>query len=429
VKASEAVYSRSSERPALARAEIIDKVTRGRFEDELEGALKRKSSHEAKLSGALRSVAALSPALRASMWEIGTTMLRRKSFARELYVACVRSLAEAGDRRIVTLLKMALAGDEAGGSAALSAACFSKDPELAPALGKIAASRQSHLAFGAEMARVVRGESNGGHLASLAPMIKESHRIALCVEILVPLARSGSGALPAGPALTVLRGAERHLGRWLVMAEVATKSGDPTPLEEARARAQVGPSSARAAWSLVVWALSQHGAGSSAAASAPGTRPTVELVSRLSDRPSADRDTTFLFRMAKAKVPSAKPMLEMLAKGPPLGDEVAVRAALCLAKDYGRDDLRDALKEVAQGPRREELRGLATAALWDLGATDIAEELAGDLATSKVVGNVAWAALVRAAATRTRSTTTVGTNRMSVVNEIPFRWIQWGWLE
>jgi hypothetical protein len=108
---------------------------------------------------------------------------------------------------------------------------------------------------------------------------------------------------------------------------------------------------------------------------------------------------------------------------------VAVRAALCLAKDYGRDDLRDALKEVAQGPRREELRGLATAALWDLGATDIAEELAGDLATSKVVGNVAWAALVRAAATRTRSSTTGGANHVSVVNEIPFRWIQWGWLE
>jgi hypothetical protein len=438
VKASEALHTRSAERPALARAEIIDKVTRGRFEDELEAALRRKSGNEGKLAGALRAVAPLSPALRASMWEAATTMLRRKSFTRELYVACVRALAESGDRRLVTLLKMALAGDESGGSAALSSACFSRDAELASLLAKIAASRQSHLAFGAELARVVRGESNGGHLTSLAPMIKESHRIALCVDLLVPLARSSFGARMAAPALTVLRGAERHLGRWLVMAEVAAKSGDPTPLQEARSRAQVGPSSARAAWSLVVWALSQHGAGgppiSGTVASngasfalpdvpAPETRPTVELVSRLSDRPSADRDTTFLFRMARARVPSAKPMLEMLAKGPPLIDEVAVRAALCLAKDYGRADLKNALLDIASGPRREELRGLATAALWDLGATDVAKGLAGDLASSRVVGNVAWAALVRAASSRARS------SGETIVNEIPFRWIQWGWLE
>jgi hypothetical protein len=440
---AEAVHARAAERPALARAEILDKVTRGRFEDELEAALKRKSAHEARLSGALRAVAPLSPALRAVMWEVATTMLRRKAFSRDLYVACVRSLAETHDRRIVTLLKAALVGDEAGGTAALSAACFTKDTEIASALAKIAASRQSHMAFGAEMARVVRGESNGAHLASLAPMIKESHRISLCVELLVPLVRWGAGALAAGPALAVLRGAERHLGRWLVMAEVAARSGDPTPLEEARSRAQVGPSSARAAWSLVVWALSHHGSDARHESGAPTnglaggrpvqppeTRPTVELVSRLSDRPSADRDTTFLFRMARSRVPSARPMLEMLAKGPPLGDEVSVRAALCLAADYGRDDLRHALNEVAIGSRREELRGLATAALWDLGETDQAQELAAALSTSKVPGNVAWAALVRAAATRMRGgPPKSATADLRVVSEIPFRWIQWGWLE
>jgi hypothetical protein len=119
-------------------------------------------------------------------------------------------------------------------------------------------------------------------------------------------------------------------------------------------------------------------------------------------------------------------MLEMLAKGPPLGDEVSVRAALCLAKDYGRDDLRAALLEVATAPRREELRGLATAALWDLGAMDQSRDLASDLSSSKVVGNVAWAALVRAAWTRARAEESKGE---TVVGEIPFRWIQWGWLE
>jgi hypothetical protein len=431
----------------------MDKGTRDRLEGEIGAALKRKSPHEGKLAGALRAVAPLSPALRGAMCDAATSMLRRKSVARDLYAGCVRSLAECGDKRATELLREALLSENAGGSAALSAACFSRDTDLGPVLAKVAASRQSHIAFGAETARVLRGESNGAHLTALAPMIKESHRIALCVELLVPLARSSvqarglpSSARAASPALAVLRGAERHLGRWLVMAEVAVKAGDAAPLDEARARTLVGPQSARAAWSLVAWALSQHApaastgalvapaprplqegvAGLSRGAEVPATRPTVELVSRLSDRPSADRDTTFLFRMARAGAPSARPMLETLVKGSLLGDEVAIRAALCLAKDYGRDDLRQALLGVATGPRREELRGLATAALWDLGSADQSHDLASELSSSRYVGNVAWAALVRAAWTRARAAETRGE---PVVGEIPFRWIQWGWLE
>src|SRR5208337_1647958 len=117
---------------------------------------------------------------------------RRKSVARDLYAGCVRSLAECGDKRATELLREALLSENAGGSAALSAACFSRDTDLGPVLAKVAASRQSHIAFGAETARVLRGESNGAHLTALAPMIKESHRIALCVELLVPLARDGN---------------------------------------------------------------------------------------------------------------------------------------------------------------------------------------------------------------------------------------------
>ena len=100
----------------------------------------------------------------------------------------------------MVLLRQALGGDEAGGAAALSAACFSRDPELSPLLAKVAASRQSHLAFGAELARVARGESNGALLAQLAPMIKESHRISMCVELFVPLVRGapGGGARRSG---------------------------------------------------------------------------------------------------------------------------------------------------------------------------------------------------------------------------------------
>jgi hypothetical protein len=301
-------------------------------------------------------------------------------------------------------------------------------------LAKIAASRQSHLAFGAELARVARGESNGALLAQLAPMIKESHRISMCVELFAPLVRGVPIAAHIGPALGVLRGAERHLGRWLVLAEVAVKAGDLGPLEEARSKADEGPASSRAAWSLVAWALSQTDALTRHAAppAPPATRPTLELIARLSDRPSADRDTTFLFRLAGSHASSARPMLETLARTAPLGDETSLRAALYLARDHGREDMRDALIDASSAGRREELRGMAAAALWDAspssggeGATRArthARDVADELLASRAMGNVAWGALIRAAAKG-------GASAEPLLTETPYRWIQWGWLE
>lgn len=422
-KAKRIDVSPGAKKPSVARAEIVDKATRGRFEAELDAALKRKSTSELKLGGALRAIGRLSPALRGTLLEAAQVMVRRGSFGRELYAATIRTLGEAGDRHVPALLKAALAAEDAGGNATLSAASFSREPELAAPLAKLAASQKGHLAFGAETARVCRGESNGAHLAALAPMIKESHRIALCVDLFVPLARAAPVPVQVAPALAVLRGAERHLGRWLVLADVAAKAGDDGPFTEASSNAQVGPSSARAAWSLVAWALAETRAAGAAVAS-PSTRPTVELVARLSDRPSADRDMTFLFRMARAKAPSCKPMLEGTVKALPLADEVAVRAALFLARDHEREDMREALVECAQNGKREELRGLAVAALWDAGPAGRAKarDLADELAASRVLSNVAWGALVRAAHAR-------GDDAEMVVTEPNLRWIQWGWLE
>ena len=438
--ASESRSTRAATKPSVARAEVVDKTTRARFESELDAALKRKPTNEVKLAGALRAVAALSPALRGALVDATQIMVRRGSYTREIYGACLRTLAEAEDRNVPALLKSALASDDAGGNATLSAACFCKDGSLAAPLAKLAASRQSHLAFGAETARVCRRESNGAHLSAIAPMIKESHRIALCVELFVPLARSAPVPVHVGPALGVLRGAERHLGRWLVLADVAAKAGDLGPLEEATAKSLVGPSSARAAWSLVAWALSEtrstvsHGgyyAGGAGLASVapPSTRPTVELVARLSDRPSADRDTTFLFRMARARAMSCKPMLEGLVKGVPLADEVTVRAASYLARDHARADMREAILDCALNAKRDELRGFAVAALWDTGdegARNKARELSDELGASRSISSVAWGALVRAA-----HSGAIGKNdpNFVVAAETPFRWIQWGWLE
>lgn len=426
------LLAKKASSPGVARAEIVDKATRARFESELERALERKPASEVKLGGALRAIATLSPALRGSLVDAAQVMVRRGSYGRDLWSACIRTLAETRDKSVAGFLKSALAAEDAGGNATLSAACFSTDPLLAAPLAKLAASHKAHLAFGAETARVCRRESNGAHLSSVAPMIKESHRIAICVDLFVPLARSAPIAVVVGPALGVLRGAERHLGRWLVLADVATKAGDPGPLEEATQKSQVGPSSARSAWSLVRWALEETKANASGAPAVapPTTRPTVELVARLSDRPSADRDTTFLFRMARARAVSCKPMLEGLAKTTPLADEVAVRAASFLARDHGRDDMKDALVDCALNAKRDELRGLAVAALWDAGTGETraqtrekARDLSDELIASRCISSVAWGALVRAAHAAHRDADHV------VVTETPFRWIQWGWLE
>jgi hypothetical protein len=418
---------------AAARAELLDKAARARFEEEIDAALKRRPANEARLAGAVRAVAPFSPALRASLGEATAVLLRRGARQRELYACGLRSLAEAQDRQSAALLRQALAGEEAGGSAALSAACFSRDPELSPLLAKVAASRQSHLAFGAELARVARGESNGGLLAQLAPMIKESHRISMCIELFVPLLRAAPIAGQIGPALSVLRGAERHLGRWLVLAEVAVKAGDMTPVEEAKTKAAAGPTSSRAAWALVAWALSEtdNVTRGTVAPAPPTARPTLELIARLSDRPSADRDTTFLFRMARAGAASVRPMLEAIVRGAAQEDETSVRARLYLARDHGRQDLRTSLAEATTGNGREEVRGLAAAALWDVSSRDpempgasrgVGASVVDDLIASRTIGNVAWGALLRAA-----SKHAAGLDPL--LGETSMRRIQWGWIE
>jgi hypothetical protein len=398
------------------RADMLGPEVVGRVESEVAAALRRRPAHESRLAGALRVLAPHAAALRNAAAGAAELLVRRESFSRPLYVGVVRALSDAGDRRAPELLARAISADEAGGFATLSAACAVRDGSLAGPLARVAGSRHAHLAFAAEVARMARGESDGAHLAAIAPKIKESHRIALCVEVFVPLSRAGAPPLPPGigSALAVLRDAERHLGRWLVLAEVSTRAADRTPLEEARLKAKNGPASARAAWSLVAWAL----AGES---TAPSARPTVELVARLSDRPSADRDTTFLFRLAVARAPMVRPMLEGLAKSLPAADEAAVRAALFLVRDHGREDLAAPLESIARGSRRDETRGLAIAALWDAGRRQRALELAADAARSRSLTTVAWACLVKVAA----ASGFAG----PVVDEPTFRRAQWGWLE
>jgi hypothetical protein len=151
-----------------------------RLVGEVRAALRRRPAHEAKLSGTLRAVSAHSPELSRELLVAVETVARRGSFERPLYSAAVRSLSEQGDERLLPTLAKVLGSDEAGGLASLSAACFTSYPRLSEPLARASLSRHPVLAFAAEVARLSRGEARGPRLASLAPKIKEAHRILLC---------------------------------------------------------------------------------------------------------------------------------------------------------------------------------------------------------------------------------------------------------
>ncbi len=405
---------------------VLDAAVEDRIEAEVLAALRRKPANESRLAGSLRCLAHHSPRLVDAVERASKALAQRAAFGRALYASSIRALAETDQGRATTLLTDVLRREEAGGLASLSAAGLTTDASLAQPLARVAISRHPHLSFAAEVARIARRESDGEHIASVAPKIKESHRISLCVEVFVPLLWRPALPPAIAPALSVLRSSERHLGRWLVLAETAVRAGDRGPLEEARERAADGPRSARSAWAMVAWAL----AGGSEPP--PAVRPTVELVARLSDRPSAERDPTFLFRLAAAGAPLARPMLEGLAKGPVLGDATAVRSALYLVKDHGRSELRKPLLTAASSARRELLRGLASAALHDIGDLDAAASAAGKLLESKQVASLTWAALVRAAVAgrlaQHRADGGVAT-RCALLTEPNHRRIQLGWVE
>ncbi len=371
---------------ALARAVVR------RFDAELSSAVRRRPTQEATLAGGLRALLPMFPELTRSATVAFETLARRRSFERPLYGALARGLVSAQVPGSTPVLESVLSADGAGGLSSVSAATLSRDPALASGLVRAAMNRQPHLIFAAEVARVVRGESSGEHLIGLAPKIKETHRISLCEQLLVPLFWLGGVPDALIPALEVIRGSERHLGRWLLLAELSQRAGDPRPRGEAERNSRSGPASSRAAWELVHWALAPEMEAS--------VRPTVELVSRLSDRPSAERDTAFLFRMADAGAKVAEAMLESLCRGRSVDSEAGVRALASLVLRYGRTESLAPLERVARSSKKEGIRGLAVAALFDARQRELARRLAEDLSQSKKLSTLAWCALVNLAGDR-----------------------------
>ena len=399
------------------RIEIrVDGAVEERLSEDIRSALRRKPVHEGRLAGAARVLALHSASIRRELDGAVRALAERGAVKRPLYEAGVRVTALLGARRMTALLANAMEQDQAGGLATLSAACFTSSAELSAPLAHVVMRRSPHLAFAAEIARVVRGESSGQALTSIAARIKESYRIDLCSELMVPLLWHGKPlSVDAGVALGVLRGAERHLGRWLVLAESAVRAGDDSALKEAALRAKGGPAAAQAAWSLVHWALASCEDANKPVAQ-PAVKPTAEVVARLSDRPSAKRDPSFLFRMAAARLTTTRAMLESMVKAPRCGPENSLRAMLHLVRDYDCSELKPRLIEIARGQGGASLRGLAGAALYDVGEHSLAVELCVPVCRSRDVSSATWAALVGAVA--------AAQNHNPLVDEPTFRRIQ-----
>jgi hypothetical protein len=117
--------------------------------------------------------------------------------------------------------------------------------------------------------------------------------------------------------------------------------------------------------------------------------------------------------MAAACAPSARPMLEGMTRGAELSDDMSVRAALHLCRDYGQDRHTAALAHAGKSPRKDMLRGLAAAALYDCGQSTEALRLVGELEGTRHLPALGWASLVRA--------TMEGGRTGRLVSELNFR--------
>jgi hypothetical protein len=384
-----------------------------RLDAELRSSLRRRPVNESRLGGALQLLAPHSARLRESMLAAFDVLVRRGAHDRPLYLQILRGLVASEESLVAPLLAKALSGDESPPLGTIAAAAICKSSGLQEPLLKISTSRSPHIAFAGELALIARGESSGQSLANCALRMKESYRLEICTSLVLPLVRVRKSCPGATEGIRVMRDSERHLGRWLLFALLAHQSGDCSPLSEARENALKGPSSARAAWNLVVWALKSDD-------SQPSIRPTLEIVARLSDRPSAERDLSFLFRMARTKAPSTRAMLESLVQVPLLANEAAVRSASFLLQQEDRDDILRRLVELVRSTKREELRGLALAAVYNARPTMV-DEILHDFSRSRQLQNAIFFALVRLAQT--------GSFSEELLSESVFRRAQLGWLD
>ncbi len=397
-------------KPALGRQ------IRERLERELTAALKRRPSHELELSGVLRAALAHNARLRSSARAALDVLSRRQSFDRPLYHAVLRSLTECSDGGCKDFVVEALKHVHGAGYTAFGAAALcGGSPEVVTTLERIAVAERAHLAFAAELALSYCGRLREGHLVHLAPMVKEVHRVAMCNELLPMFSRRAIVPSGCATALRVLRASERHLGRWLMLGELEVRAGSDAVIDEARSRLASASASGRGSWQLILWSLER---ARGAAIDVP--RAPIDALTRLVER--SDRESQFVFRLARARVPACETALASLVSRP-ISTHAGAYAAMFLARDFARPACRDALINAASS--ESPISGLATAALFDAGVKDIALKRATAMADSRSLRTAMWAACVRYADRNSQS----GAESTMAVDETRYRWIQCGWLE
>ncbi len=401
-------------RPALGRA------IRERVEHDLEQALKRRPTEEATLAGVVRSLSPFNARVRGAARDTLTVLAKRRSFDRPLYHALLRTMGDLSDSAACMILQGALNQVATVGYSPLAAACGCANPAVVAELTKAAGRERAHAAFAAELALACHTAPRPAHLVHLAPMIKEAHRITFCYEFLPALMRRREVPAAVGPALRVLRAAERHLGRWLALAEIEVRAGEYASLDEAKSRLESASASGRGSWQLMVWAL-EYAKNPARDPSLP--RVSVDAISRLAER--AGRESHFAFRLASAREKAVEQVLGQLLTTP-MRTAASIRAAMHLGRDLGRVQVRDTLSIVCDDQvLDEDLRGLAVAALYDAGDCEGALGRAEELESSRSLKTAAWAALVRF---NVRERAFSGCSS-PVVTESRYRWIQCGWLE
>jgi hypothetical protein len=401
-------------RPALGRA------IRERLERDLDHALKRRPADETVLSGVVRALSPYNLKIRSAARQSLEVLAKRRSFDRPLYHVLLRTMGDLAEPSACSLVEGALGQIAQAGYTPLAAACGCANPAVLQELSRAAGRERAHTAFAAELALACHASARPAHLIHLAPMIKEEHRISLCYEFVPALARLKEIPSAVGPALRVLRAAERHLGRWLGLAEIEVRSGEFSSLGEAKERLDSASASGRGSWQLMVWALEY---AKNPARGPSLSRVSVDALSRLAER--ADRASHFGFRLAAAREVAMEQVLGHQLLHPPRTAD-SIRAAMHLGRDLGHAQMRDTLADACDDRALDDdLRGLAVASLYDVGDRDGALERALELQEARSLKSAAWAALVRY---RMRERAFNGCSS-PVVTESRYRWIQCGWLE
>jgi hypothetical protein len=113
-------------------------------------------------------------------------------------------------------------------------------------------------------------------------------------------------------------------------------------------------------------------------------------------------------------------MLEGLTQTPLLAHENAIRAAAHLLKHEAREEIQRRLVDLVKSTKREALRGLALAALYEARPA-VVKEILPDFSRSRRLQNAIFSALVRLAQQ--------GLFTQDLLSEPVYRRAQLGWLD